>query len=121
MKQYIIIIIALFSSIYSMTAQQNDVIQLLDAKTFKDSITTKNVQLIDVRTPDEYNSGHIEDAKNIDFYSANFTAEFNKLDKEKPVYIYCKSGNRSHQSANKLVEMGFKHIYDLRGGILNYK
>lgn len=110
----------LFSSLFGAKAQQNDNIKILDAQTFKDSISNKKVQLIDVRTPDEYNSGHIKDAKNIDFFSAKFDVEFNKLDKEKPMYIYCRSGSRSRQSANKLIEMGFKEIYDLKGGILNY-
>lgn len=108
----------LFSSIFGAKAQQNDAIKVLDTQTFKDSISSKKVQLIDVRTPDEYNSGHIKDAKNIDFYSGKFNTEFDKLDKEKPVYIYCRSGSRSRQSANKLIAMGFKEIYDLRGGFI---
>lgn len=114
----IIIIMTLFSSIFGAKAQQNDAIKVLDTQTFKDSISSKKVQLIDVRTPDEYNSGHIKDAKNIDFYSGKFNTEFDKLDKEKPVYIYCRSGSRSRQSANKLIAMGFKEIYDLRGGFI---
>ncbi|MEO5790268.1 MAG: rhodanese-like domain-containing protein [Gelidibacter sp.] len=111
---------ALFGSILGVTAQQNKAYKILDVQNFKDSISNKEVQLIDVRTPDEYNSGHIKDAKNIDFYSAEFTEEFNKLDKQKPVYIYCRSGSRSKQSAVKLSAMGFKEIYDLKGGFLNY-
>jgi rhodanese-related sulfurtransferase len=120
MKKPILIIMSIFSSIFGAQAQQNDAYKILEAQTFKDSIAIKNIQLIDVRTPDEYKSGHIKNAKNIDFYSGNFNAEFNKLDKEKPVYIYCRSGSRSRQSANKLAAMGFKRIYDLEGGILNY-
>lgn len=110
----------LFGSIFGMNAQQDDAIKVLDVQTFRDSITTKNVQLIDVRTPEEFEAGHIKDAKNIDFFSDAFRVEFEKLDKEKPVYIYCKSGNRSGQSAIKLSAMGFKEIYNLQGGFLNY-
>ena len=120
-SKVIIIILSLFSSAFMATAQENEVITILETQTFKDSITNKKVQLIDVRTPDEYNSGHIETAENIDFFSEEFMIEFNKLDKEKPVYIYCKSGNRSGQSAIKLKDMGFKEIYDLKGGFLNYQ
>ena len=120
-SKVIIIILSLFSSAFIATAQENEVITILETQTFKDSITNKKVQLIDVRTPDEYNSGHIETAENIDFFSEEFMIEFNKLDKEKPVYIYCKSGNRSGQSAIKLKDMGFKEIYDLKGGFLNYQ
>ncbi|RYH72271.1 rhodanese-like domain-containing protein [Flavobacteriaceae bacterium 144Ye] len=108
----------LFSSIFGTKAQHNDAIKVLDTQTFKDSISSKKVQLIDVRTPGEYRLGHIKDAKNIDFFSGNFTTEFNKLNKEKPVYIYCRSGSRSRQTANKLSAMGFKEIYDLKGGFI---
>ncbi len=111
----------LFSSIFGVMAQQSDGYKILEVQTYKDSITNKKVQLIDVRTPDEFKDGHIEYAKNIDFYATDFTAEFNKLDKDQPVYIYCRSGSRSRQAGNKLTEMGFKEIYDLKGGILNYK
>lgn len=120
MKYKIILIITLFSSIIGVKAQQNDTYKVLDVQTYKDSTLNKKVQLIDVRTPEEYNSGHIKDAENIDFYSEKFTTEFNKLDKQKPVYIYCRSGSRSRQTGIKLSEMGFKEIYDLEGGILNY-
>ncbi|OBX21634.1 rhodanese-related sulfurtransferase [Gelidibacter algens] len=111
----------LFSSIFGIKKYKNEAIKVLDAQTFKDSISHKKVQLIDVRSSNEFKFGHIKDAKNIDFYSDKFTAEFNKLDKQKPVYIYCRSGSRSRQSSNKLSTMGFTEIYDLKGGILNYK
>ncbi len=80
----------------------------------------KKVQLIDVRTPNEYKSGHIKGARNIDFYSREFNVKFNKLNKEKAVYLYCRSGSRSRHSAKKLTAMGFTEIYDLKGGILRY-
>ena len=111
----------LFSSIFSVMAQQSDAYKILELQTYKDSVANKKVQLIDVRTPDEFKVGHIEYAKNIDFHAVDFTTEFNKLDKDQPVYIYCRSGSRSRKAANKLIEMGFKEIYDLKGGILSYK
>ncbi len=121
MRSTIIIILTLFSSIFAVQAQQNDVYKVLEVQVFKDSISNKEVQLIDVRTPEEFSSGHIKDAENIDFFSEEFTNEFDKLDKNKPVYIYCKSGNRSKQTGEKLSAMGFKEIYDLKGGFLNYE
>ena len=120
MTHKIIIIITLFCSLFGLKAQDNEAYRILEVQTFKDSILNKEVQLIDVRTPEEYKTGYIEKAINIDFYSGKFTTEFNKLDKEKPVYIYCRSGSRSKKSALKLAKMGFKEIYDLKGGILNY-
>jgi rhodanese-related sulfurtransferase len=105
---------------FSVNAQEKDSIVLLTPADFKIQIETENVQLIDVRTPEEFQEGHIEGAVNIDFYSEDFENQFNKLDKEQPVYLYCRSGARSNQSAIKLSEMGFIEIYDLEGGILNY-
>lgn len=98
----------------------NDHIHLLSPDEFKSQINDKKVQLVDVRTAREYGSGHIQGAKNIDFYSGKFAAEFNKLKKDKPVYVYCRTGARSRHAANKLADLGFKEIYDLKGGIVRW-
>ncbi|MCX7548591.1 rhodanese-like domain-containing protein [Xanthomarina sp. F1114] len=116
----ILIFLLLITSTFNVNAQEKDGIELLSLADFKTQTENKDVQLIDVRTPEEFEEGHIEDAINIDYYSEDFAEEFNKLDKDKPVYLYCRSGFRSNESALKLSEMGFKDIYDLEGGILNY-
>lgn len=116
-----IIIMSFFTALFGSNSQQNDVVKVLSSQEFKAQVENKTVQLIDVRTPNEYLSGHIKGAKNIDFYSGKFNIEFSKLDKEKAVYVYCRSGSRSRQTANKLAAIGFKEIYDLKGGILSYK
>ncbi|WP_299124664.1 rhodanese-like domain-containing protein [uncultured Winogradskyella sp.] len=108
------------SVLFGSNTQQNSSVRVLSAEEFKTHIENKNVQLIDVRTPREFKSGHIKGAKNIDAFSGNFNVEFNKLNKEKAVFVYCRSGSRSRQSANKLARMGFTEIYDLKGGILRY-
>lgn len=117
-KVFNLIFIVAFPFIIS--AQEKERIVLLSPVDFKFQVENKEVQLIDVRTPNEFQENHIKDALNIDFYSENFENEFNNLDKDQPVYLYCRSGYRSNQSAIKLVEMGFTEIYDLEGGILNY-
>ncbi|MCB4797868.1 rhodanese-like domain-containing protein [Neotamlana laminarinivorans] len=102
-------------------AQQPETIKILEKQAFKKAIESKKVQLVDVRTATEYNSGHIKTAKNIDVFKiSKFTEEFNKLDKNQPVYVYCRSGKRSNSAAKKLDKMGFKEIYDLKGGYLNW-
>lgn len=111
---------SLLSTIFGGKPPRNEYIEVLSPADFKSQINGMSVQLIDVRTSKEYKSGHIKNAKNIDFFSRNFDLEFNKLSKEKPVYVYCRSGSRSRQSARKLSNMDFKKIYDLKGGILNY-
>lgn len=83
-------------------------------------IESESIQLIDVRTPAEYREGHIENAKNIDFSSASFTKDISTLDKEKPVFIYCRSGNRSGKSVKDFINAGFSEIYDLNGGMVEW-
>lgn len=80
-----------------------------------------DVQLIDVRTPDEYADGFIARAKNINFYDSNFNVQIEGLDKDKPVIVYCKLGGRSSKSAKKFQEAGFVKIYDLQGGFTKWK
>ena len=99
----------------------NENTTVLSPEEFKENIFNKKIQLVDVRTPREYKASHIKGAKNIDFYAGSFKTEFNKLNKNKPVYIYCRTGSRSRHASNKLYDMGFKEIYDLKGGIVRYK
>ncbi len=108
------------SAIFGGKSSHNEFITILSPNIFKSQVEGKKVQLIDVRTSKEYKSGHIIGAKNIDFFSGRFNIEFSKLDKEKPVYLYCRSGSRSRQTAKKLSNMDFENIYDLKGGLLNY-
>ena len=88
---------------------------------FKNKIESENVQLIDVRTPKEYKEGHIKNAENIDFYDTNFYTQMNMLNKDKPLYIYCRSGGRSGKAATKLSEAGFSLVYDLKDGFLGWE
>ena len=79
------------------------------------------VQLVDVRTPEEFSEGYIKNAQNIDFNSPTFDQDILKLNKDKPVILYCHSGGRSAKCAQKLKDAGFKKIYDLKGGISKWK
>ncbi len=76
--------------------------------------------LLDVRTPEEYSEGHIEGALNLDIYDKQFSIELDKLDKTKPVYVYCKSGGRSSNASEIMKEKGFKEVYNLVGGYSGY-
>lgn|GEM_PF-110913 len=78
---------------------------------------TARLQLIDVRTPKEYEEGHLANAANIDWNGGNFEAEISTLLKETPTFIYCRSGGRSGEAAAKMCELGFKEVYDMIGGI----
>ncbi|MBL7765677.1 MAG: thioredoxin fold domain-containing protein [Chitinophagaceae bacterium] len=81
----------------------------------------KQAQLIDVRTPGEFAEEHLNQAMNIDFNSPNFKEQVGKLDKSKPVFIYCLSGGRSNSAMSMMKEMGFKSLYNMKGGILQWK
>lgn len=80
---------------------------------------TQNAILIDVRTPIEFDGGHIEGAVNLDYQNPNFINEVKKLDKDKTYFVYCRSGNRSSKSISIMKNYGIKDIYDLKGGIIN--
>mgnify|MGYP003115267238 CR=1 FL=1 len=75
------------------------------------------LQLVDVRTPEEYGVSHLKDAQNICVTEDDFKEKVAGLDKDKPVYVYCKKGGRSARASKILQEMGFKEVYDLQGGI----
>jgi rhodanese-related sulfurtransferase len=81
---------------------------------------TQDAVLVDVRTPNEFNTSHINKAINIDFENQSFISEIKKLDTFKTYFIYCRSGNRSGQVIAIMKNNGFKNIYELRGGISTY-
>ena len=84
---------------------------------FEQAIAEPDVQLIDVRTLEEYEWGYIVRAMNIDWKSDEFAEDATRmLDKSKTVAIYCKTGRRSHAAAAKLYSMGYKQIVELKGG-----
>jgi len=118
MKKILLPLLFLSSTIL-ISAQQTENIQVIDVATFKEAVVGKTVQLVDVRTSEEYNAGYIDNAINIDYFDQEkFKKEFKKLDKDKPVYVYCRSGSRSNMSAIILKDLGFTKLYDLDGGYI---
>lgn len=114
-----LVLILPFSSCQSQNKGDN--LQLLEPKEFLAKFkATKDAQLLDVRTPEEVAEGALEGAQNINFYDADFKDKLSKLDKNKPVFVYCRSGGRSGKCAQMCKDMGFKEIYDMKGGWLNY-
>lgn len=76
----------------------------------------KDHLLVDVRTPSEYSAGTINNAVNIDWNNSNFETEISKLDKNKPIFIFCQKGGRSGKALKKMKGLGFQEVYDLQGG-----
>ena len=82
---------------------------------------SKNSKIIDVRTPQEFQELRIPNSENVDFYDPqNFIKKITPLDKEASYFLYCKSGVRSYNSCRIMKDMGFKNVYNLVGGILDW-
>ncbi|HLV38606.1 rhodanese-like domain-containing protein [Xanthomarina sp.] len=107
--------------VFSCKNTRSEHITVVTAEEMQAILDLEEVQLIDVRTPEEFKEGHIKDAQNINFYSDTFDEDILKLDKSKPVILYCKSGRRSAACSEKLVQAGFVKVYDLKGGITQWK
>jgi len=111
----------LLFSLLVFSQENTQVYEVLSYDDFKNQINNDNVLLFDIRTMDEFNSGHLKGSINIDFYEEKlFDKFFKKVNKSKPIYIYCRSGNRSKKSSEKLKKLGFVKIYDLEGGYKNW-
>ncbi len=121
----IALLIGLTVVLFFTACNDNSVAQEIHVLTpleFHDVIANKNdVQLVDVRTPEEFEEGHLENAENIDVLETDFITKAEKLDLEKPIYIYCRSGKRSAKAALILKDVGFKEIYDMKGGYLHWQ
>lgn len=115
MKKIFLLILCPFLFL-SCNGQESDKIKKITAEELSTALSD-TIQLIDVRTPAEYKQGHIEGAVNIDVTSASFEEGIQQLDKDRPVYIYCRSGQRSNAAAKKMEKAGFNTLYDLKGGI----
>lgn len=80
------------------------------------------IQLIDVRTEEEWNEGHLEGAVRVGFLEKGFEEKVAKaVDSKKRVLIYCRSGNRSGKASKAMEKLGFTEIKDLKGGIIAWK
>lgn len=97
-------------------------IRVISPQEVQEAVSNKGThQLIDVRTVEEFREGHLKNAQNICVTDDDFIANIEKLDKEKPVYLYCRSGKRSARAAAILKDLGFKEIYDMDGGYINWQ
>ena len=106
---------------YFPATKKNPVLLEITPKDFAEKIkTTENPQILDVRTPEEFESNHIDNAVNVNWNGDDFAAKVVAYDKSKPVFIYCLSGGRSKKAAAKLNELGFTNIYELEGGIMKW-
>ena len=103
--------------LFSCVNTNSQIIQDINAEKFHQLIEKGDGIIIDVRTSQEFNSGHIIDATNIDFHSDDFTDKLKIVRKDVPIYVYCRSGGRSSSAADKMEKLGFTKVYNMIGGI----
>ena len=112
---YISLIAVFF--IQSCIENKTNEVELITIEQMNEAIEDETIQLIDVRTTEEYFESHLSNAQNICVSDIGFKEKAKTLDKNKPVYVYCKKGKESKRAAKILKEMGFKKIYNFDGGI----
>lgn len=105
--------------VQSCMAPRGESTSALDAAAFE--LESKKGLLVDVRTESEVADGMIATAKHVDFYGPNFLSEMEALGKNKPVYLYCRSGGRSGQALEMLKAAGFTRVHHLEGGFMAWK
>jgi rhodanese-related sulfurtransferase len=119
MNRILLCIFLSFASFYSFG--QTDT-TLLSPEKLEKVLAAGNVQLVDVRTPEEFKKGHIPNSILVDWKNKKeFESKAKSLDPAKPVYLYCAAGARSHAAAEYLREQGFKQVYELDGGFNKWK
>ena len=107
-----------FIIIISLSLHSQNEIKSIDFDEYSSLSKSIDFLIVDVRTPEEYKISRINNSININFYDEKFINMFKKIDYDKHVLIYCRSGRRSLEAAKILTDEGFGKIYDLKGGIL---
>lgn len=116
----LILVLLIATGSIACTAQEKKYTNISTSE-FAEAIKAKPEAIIlDVRTPNEFNSGHLKDAINIDFYQ-NFEKAIEELDREKEYLVYCRSGGRSEKAAVLMAQKGFKNVSNMLGGILSWQ
>ncbi|MFT6502621.1 MAG: rhodanese-related sulfurtransferase [Crocinitomicaceae bacterium] len=100
----------------AQTGNDGAINKVVTVDEFKKLLEQDNIQIIDVRTPEEYSIGKIGDATNINIYDDNFKAKLKELDPSKTTLVYCAKGGRSANAAKVMAELKFEEVYDLKGG-----
>ncbi|HAQ50235.1 MAG TPA: rhodanese-like domain-containing protein [Gammaproteobacteria bacterium] len=115
--------LSLWCVLFSNSYATDIIAQHVNSHQFSELIANKDstVQIIDVRTLAEYKASHIKEAKLIDFYNKNFIDNISQLNKTDTYLLYCRSGNRSGKTLNIMKKIGFNKVYNLQGGVNDWK
>ncbi|MRI62504.1 rhodanese-like domain-containing protein [Ornithobacterium rhinotracheale] len=110
-----------FQSCKTQNTTENSEKLELNATEFNQKITQKPGLILDVRTPEEFAQGHLKQAQLLNYKSPNFTEKAKELPKDQPIYVYCRSGRRSHAAAEILRDLGYQQVFELEGGIIGWE
>ena len=115
-------IIAMLASVLLLAGCASGVtgVTNMNVEDFSKKTAESGVVTLDVRTPGEFMTGHFQDAQNIDFEGGSFESQIESLDKNGTYAVYCRSGNRSGQAVKVMQDAGFKNIYNLDGGVIDW-
>lgn len=118
---FLLLTLILACSAQQANESQTSAIQNVDSKEAANLITENpNLLIIDVRTPAEFNAGHIKEAKNINISDSDFQSQIEKLSRDSTYLVYCRTGNRSGRAINLMKQLNFKSIYHLQHGITEW-
>lgn len=102
-------------------SQSDPFVKDISVEEFNSLKTTSPGIILDVRTPGEVASGYVEGAVIIDITQSDFMDKVTKLEKGKPIYVYCKAGGRSANASQKLIDLGYENVYNVLGGMDAWK
>lgn len=114
------IILTTFLLVTLLIETKAQTVQNVDALKFKDLIAKEDAILLDVRTPQEYSRGHIKGSTSINIGDPGFASKIGLLQKDKTILVYCMTGSRSSAAANYMNTLGFKKIYNLQYGLMEW-
>lgn len=123
MFRIVVILFCLFTNCLFSTAQvQDKIYRELNVSQFKSALDSVSGEvLMDVRTPDETRKGTIEGAVTLDYFKKDFEKQVANLDRGKTYFLYCESGGRSGETLELMQKLGFKEVYNLKGGFAAWK
>ncbi|MEP0366519.1 MAG: rhodanese-like domain-containing protein [Cyclobacteriaceae bacterium] len=117
-----IVLVAVWLAGCGQTSQSQGQSEIVTINTAEEvmGVLSTDLQLIDVRTPQEYDAGHIKNATLINIQDPEFESKMNQLNKEKPVMVYCAVGGRSSRAVALIKDMGFSKVYNYKGGMKDW-
>lgn len=121
LRIFVAIILLSSCSNNNQEQQSTSLIENIDAKKFKELVDEGKGIILDVRAPQEVSEGYINNASTINLYDDDFKAKINLIQKDKQIYVYCKSGGRSYKAAEIMMKNGFDKVYNLKGGLSEWK